>query len=337
MTLLSKPIELYNLKEVIDLNQADILEWLKFKGVFPSTKNCSKCGKSMKLIQRNDSIDGFSWRCTTDSKRCSLRDGTYLQNSRIDVKTFLKIVYFWAFQIRQVDQVSMISVDRHTIITYQQKLRHLAISSFDIESIKLGGEGKVVEIDESLFVKVKHNKGKDLKRPQIWVFGLYERGTKLVLFIIVPKRDAYNLLNVIYKFVLPKTIIYSDCWRAYTRIRDLDKNFEHFTVNHNLFFVNPENGVHTNSIESVWNSAKVHIKLMRGVSRDYLQSYLLEFCWRRSISRIATRFKLIKDSQSCIQENENVVSVINNVLSKKGEKMKKQPVTPKKYNLRKRK
>ncbi|RNA39423.1 transposase HI [Brachionus plicatilis] len=95
---LNKPIELYNLKEVIDLNQADILEWLKFKGVFPSTKNCSKCGKSMKFVQRNDSIDGFSWRCTTDSKRCSLRDGTYLQNSRIDLKTFLKIVYFWSFQ-----------------------------------------------------------------------------------------------------------------------------------------------------------------------------------------------------------------------------------------------
>ncbi|RNA28213.1 hypothetical protein BpHYR1_005904, partial [Brachionus plicatilis] len=56
-----------------------------------------------------------------------------------------------------------------------------------------------------------------------------------------------------------------------------------------------------------------------------------------SISRIATRVKLIKDSQSCIQENENVVAVINNVLSKKGEKMKKQPLTPKKYNLRKRK
>ncbi|CAF1125094.1 unnamed protein product, partial [Brachionus calyciflorus] len=53
-----------------------------------------------------------------------------------------------------------------------------------------------------------------------------------------------------------------------------------------------------------------------------------------SITRISTRFKLIKDSHNCIQENENVVAVINKELSKKGEKKKKQPVTPKKYNLK---
>lgn len=48
----------------------------------------------------------------------------------------------------------------------------------------------MVEIDESLFVKVKHNKGKDLGRPQIWVFGMYERKEKAtdkskVLFVVV--------------------------------------------------------------------------------------------------------------------------------------------------------
>lgn len=174
----------------------------------------------------------------------------------------------------------MVPVERQTLITYQQRLRHIAVMSLDIENFKLGGDGKIVEIDESLFIKVKHNKGKDLKRRQIWVFGMYERGSKLCLFIVVPKRDAFNLLNVIYKFILPGTLIYSDCWKAYSRIRDLDKHFKHLTVNHQLYFVNPENGVHTNSIESVWNAAKVHIKVMRGVSRDYLESYLVEFCWR---------------------------------------------------------
>ena len=41
----------------------------------------------------------------------------------------------------------------------------------------MGGPNKILEIDESLFIKVKHHKGKDLKRP----YGLYERETKIFI------------------------------------------------------------------------------------------------------------------------------------------------------------
>ena len=52
---------------------------------------------------------------------------------------------------------------------------------------------------------MKHHRGKDLKKPLVWVFGLYERlidsKSARVLFFIVPKRDAFTLLKVIYKHV----------------------------------------------------------------------------------------------------------------------------------------
>jgi hypothetical protein len=44
------------------------------------------------------------------------------------------------------------------------------------DSEKIGGLGKEVEIDESLFVRRKNNVGR-LPRKQ-WVFGGVERGTK---------------------------------------------------------------------------------------------------------------------------------------------------------------
>ncbi len=88
------------------------------------------------------------------------------------------------------------------------------------------------------------------------------------------------MLNFIYKHCAPNSIIYSDCWASYARIRKLDKNFEHLTVNHDLYLVDPKTGVHTNGIESKWCSAKAHFKQMRGVSRNYLSAYLDEFSWR---------------------------------------------------------
>jgi hypothetical protein len=57
--------------------------------------------------------------------------------------------------------------------------------------------------------------------------------------------------------------------------------YESVTVNHDFHFFDPNTGVHTNGVESKWCVAKAPIKQMRGISRDYLQSYLDEFCWRR--------------------------------------------------------
>jgi IS1 family transposase len=118
--------------------------------------------------------------------------------------------------------------------------------------------------NESLFIKVKHNRGRDTRREKVWVFGLYERATedepKRVLFFKVESRNAITLLNIIYNHLLPETTIYSDEWAAYNRIVDLDRNFRHQTVNHSLTFVAPD-GTHTNSIESTWRAAKRQFKL----------------------------------------------------------------------------
>jgi hypothetical protein len=101
----------------------------------------------------------------------------------------------------------MIVVSRQTISSYHQKFRLWAVKELDRTNVRLGGNGIVLEIDESLFVKVKHHKGKDLILPQVWVFGLYERDEsrekKRCLLIVVPKRDAYTLLNIIFHYVLP--------------------------------------------------------------------------------------------------------------------------------------
>ena len=61
----------------------------------------------------------------------------------------------------------------------------------------------------------------------------------------------------------------------YNNINSL--GMEHRTVNHSLYFVDPNTGVHTQNIESLWNQVKYKFKKMKGVKREFLQLYLNEF------------------------------------------------------------
>ncbi|CAF1132128.1 unnamed protein product [Brachionus calyciflorus] len=132
---------------------------------------------------------------------------------------------------------------------------------------------------------------------------MYERETSKCLFFVVEKRDAVNLFNIIYKYVLPNTTINLDCWAAYNRIKLLNKNYHHLTVNHDLHFVDPKTRCHTNSIESIWNKVKLYLKKVQGISRVYLQSYLDQFTWVQNkkiltwVTRVGT-FSAILDTLS---------------------------------------
>jgi hypothetical protein len=67
-----------------------------------------------------------------------------------------------------------------TVNAFYRNLKYFAICELDRPNIKLGGDGKIIEIDKSLFAKVKHGSGHDLHRKQVWVFGMMERGRQSV-------------------------------------------------------------------------------------------------------------------------------------------------------------
>ncbi|CAF1143582.1 unnamed protein product, partial [Brachionus calyciflorus] len=166
------------------------------------------------------------------------------------------------------------------------RLRQICSLSLDKKNLTLGGHGRIVEIDESMYAKVKHWKGKDLDRERVWVFGLVDRkqpndevDNSKCYMEIVEYREAKTLVSIVYEKVKSGTIIYSDCWASYNKLSKF-KDYQHKTVNHSLNFIDPETGCCTNRIESLWNSCKQKFKEMKGCKRVYIQSYINEYLWQ---------------------------------------------------------
>ena len=86
-------------------------------------------------------------------------------------------------------------------------IREVFIVNAVENSEKIGGPGKIVEIDESKFGKRKY-KGKRVEGE--WVFGGVERESSACFMVIVPDRSADTLLRIIKENIVEGTTIYSD-------------------------------------------------------------------------------------------------------------------------------
>ena len=119
----------------------------------------------------------------------------------------------------------------------------------------MGGPNKTVEIDDSKIGRSKYSRGHPVQGQ--WVFGGVERRSGRTFPVPVPDRTADILTAIIRDWIEPSTTVISDCWGAY---RDIDSlRYTHRTVNHSLYFVDPDTGDHTNNIESTWPRLKVFL------------------------------------------------------------------------------
>ena len=83
--------------------------------------------------------------------------------------------------------------------------------------------------------------------------------------------DVTTLLPLIQQHVHPGTLTHSDEWETYIMSK-LPSVSHHNTFNHSVTFV-----MHTQNIESYWNTIKTMFKCMKGVHEEVLSSYLDEF------------------------------------------------------------
>ncbi|KAI5151378.1 hypothetical protein ENBRE01_2100 [Enteropsectra breve] len=146
----------------------------------------------------------------------------------------------------------------------------------------VGGPDHIVQIDESHFGKRKNNRGR--RNTEQWVFGGIDVTTNDVFLKVVPNRQKITLEPLIEKHIAHGSDVHSDKHKTYLSIFKNNPNYNHSYVNHELYFVDPVTGVHTQNIENLWSQFKRWKNSKSYRKCRYLPLYLSEFKLRRKFT-----------------------------------------------------
>ena len=120
---------------------------------------------------------------------------------------------------------------------------------------KLGGLGRVVQINES---KIRKRKYRGHVLEVQWVFsGIGEESRKCIIVMVEDRIEA-TLRSHIQEWIEPGTAIVSDCWEGYVNLEKY--GYQHKPVNHSVEFFNLE-GYDMDKIEEQWRQI-IHTNCM---------------------------------------------------------------------------
>ena len=254
-------------------DEQECIRFLLNRGILHNHDNCQHCNDRVR-------IEGKLWRCKNREcrKTISIFHESFFAKNKLKCCEVLLLCYLWLAKASYSTTLVLTGHNPNTISNFMGHCRDLVMESLDEEDEIIGGPGIIVEIDESKFGKRKYNRGHRVDG--VWVLGGIERTDAKKVFVVpVPDRSLRTLLDVISVRVREGSIIYTDLWRGYARLNE-ELGYEHFTVNHTENFVDPETGVHTNTIEGFWNGLKLRIS-PRNRTQENIGSHLFEVLWRK--------------------------------------------------------
>ena len=248
---------------------------------FYSGLQCPSCGSDTER-----SIERWSFGCRkkTCSKEVSISKDTFFENCRLKVKMLTKmhsimlLAYFWINEVHWSAAVHMTGFAKQTVSRFYYLFRRLAASALSEIDTIIGGEGVIVEIDETKLGRRKYNRGHRVDG--VWVIVGIERSPQRRVFMVAVKdRSAETIREIIRTHVAPGSIVHTDGWRGYVGI-DTACSIVHRTINHSEGFIDIETGVHTNTVEGTNFAVKRRIPVRSRV-RDGIEDHSSEFIWRR--------------------------------------------------------
>jgi len=260
-------------------------EWLEAQR-WPDGPYCTHCGSySVTQLQGRAHRPGV-YQCNDCREQFTVTTGSVMERSRIPLNKWLLAMHLMASSKKGY---SAHQLHRTLGITYQSAwfLAHRIREAMgNDQSGPLGGEGKIVEADETYFgdkdrVTKRTKRGKSGLASKRAVVSLVERGGRAKTFH-VERATKESVREVIVRNVSRKSKLHTDESRLYI---DTGKEFAgHESVRHTAGeYVRYEDGhvVHTNTVEGFFSVFKRGMKgVYQHCSEAHLHRYLAEFDFR---------------------------------------------------------
>jgi transposase-like protein len=205
------------------------------------------------------------WQCKTRHPKCqfSVKVGTIFEDSPISLDKWLAAMWMVA---NCKNGVSSWEIHRSLGITQKSAwfmLHRLRLALQGESTVKLGGTGKEVEVDETFIggksrhmhksVRERRIKGTGGKDKTV-VMGILERGGN-VQATVIPNRRKKTVHAEIKERVTVGSALFSDELPSYN---DLDSEYVHQVIDHAVSYA--VGNVHTNGLENYWSLLKRGLK-----------------------------------------------------------------------------
>jgi transposase-like protein len=230
-----------------------------------STKG--KTGKPCRLFE-----------CASCKLHFSATTGTMFHDSHLPLQKWFMAM---ALMCEAKKGISALQVSRHIGVAYRTAwylCHRIRKAMEELNAGPLGGQGQTIEIDETFIGGRKRRKGHmAAKQNKITVLGIAERGGRVHLQI-VPNAKMGSLKPVLDSKLSPNAAqVITDSRPTYSWIIPKEKHVE---VNHQQE-LREDNELSSKTIEGAFSLFKRGvIGSYHQLSKDHLDSYLQEFCWR---------------------------------------------------------
>lgn len=260
------------------------LQFLLSNNIVPEHKPCS-CGETMRLsISIKNSKEAPIYRCLKNTCRrmLSLYSASVLTNTKLSLSYNLLLLNYYVHNIPNFCVNHFTEISESAYCLFKNKLYEIIKKSN--ETIKIGGRGRRVQVDETIIVRGRliriPSAAYDEMTNAIWlVGGIIEDNTDMFFLDNVPNRQISTLTELLRRRIEPGSILVTDGDPSYPgTARNL--NLEHVIVPHVEGFTTPA-GDHTNSIENLWGHLKIEMRSRYGVMKSNWNNFVHEFAFRK--------------------------------------------------------